>query len=305
MNSTNITPLISVIIPTYKNRGLLNQSIESALNQDYPNIELIVVDDNNPETVERKETEAIMDKYTLKENVYYIKHEVNKNGAAARNTGIRHAKGDYIAFLDDDDFFLPRKLTSQILFLEEHTEFSAVYCFAFVGDKKEPTIPYDGDVLIPLLMNKSTMFTPTLMFRREALIEIGGFDESFRRHQDYELLIKFFKKGFLMGCLREYLVKINPVGGNRLEPDQFEELKRKYLETFNTTLDEIDQKHPGYKKKIIVNNYASVFISDLASGHLKSAFSIFNRFFWKSPTAFCNYICFFVKRQFSKRFLCD
>lgn len=302
MKSTNIEPLISVIIPTYKNRGLLSQSIESALNQDYSNKEIIVVDDNNPDSKERKETETILKNYTLRKNVFYIKHEVNKNGAAARNTGIRFAKGEYIAFLDDDDFFLQGKLTKQKCFLEEHPEFSAVYCFAFVGEQKEPTIPYEGDVLIPLLMNKSTMFTPTLMFRREAIYEIGGFDESFRRHQDYELLIKFFKKGFLMGCLQDYLVQINPVGGNQLNPVQFEELKRKYLTTFTPTLDEIDQKYPGYKNKIIVNNYASVFISDLASGHLKCSISIFNRFFWKSPAAFCDYLWFFAKRKFSKSF---
>lgn len=279
-------PLVSVVIPTYNNRGLLTQSIDSVLCQDYQNFEVIVVDDNDPETDARKATELLMSKYESNSKVLYIKHERNKNGAAARNTGIRNAKGDYIAFLDDDDSFLQGKLTKQMNYLDTHKEYAAVYCLAKIGDYNEPTTPYEGDVLIPLLMNKSKMFTPTLVFRKDALLSIGGFDESFRRHQDYELLIKFFEKGYLIGCLRERLVVIHPVGGNHLTPAQHEEMKKRYLETFGKTLDRIELRYPGCKNKIIVNNYASVFVSDVAGGHLKCAFRIFHRYFWKSPSAF-------------------
>ena len=103
---------VSVIIPTYKNRGGLIGSVKSALSQDYDGlIEVIVVDDNDPQSTFRKHTEELMNQYKDNDKVKYIRHEVNKNGAAARNTGLRAAKGDLIAFLDDDDLFLQGKLT--------------------------------------------------------------------------------------------------------------------------------------------------------------------------------------------------
>ena len=80
--------LISVVIPTYKNRGGLVSSIESVLNQTYTNFEVIVVDDNSPTSMERGTTEQIMQQFVNNPKVVYIKHEKNKNGAAARNTGI-------------------------------------------------------------------------------------------------------------------------------------------------------------------------------------------------------------------------
>lgn len=294
-------PLVSVIIPTYKNRGLLIQSIDSALLQDYPNIEIIVIDDNNPETNERYETEKLMDKYSSNPSVIYLKHERNKNGAAARNTGIYYANGDYIAFLDDDDCFLPGKIKKQIQFLDNHKEFAAVYCLAFVGDNEEPTIPYEGNAIIPLLMNKTKMFTPTLLFKKEAILDIGCFDESFRRHQDYELLVKFFEKGYQIGCLQERLVVIHPIGDNRLTPVQHEEMKGKYLRTFEKSIDRIDNENPGIKKRIIANNYASVFVSDIACRDIKSAMKVFHKYFWVSPLGFFDYLWYFLKRSINKR----
>ena len=85
---------MSVIITTYHNEKLLNRAVESVLHQTYERIELIVVDDNPPESNARKATEAVMEKYP---QAVYLKHSENRNGAAARNTGIRAAKGEYIA----------------------------------------------------------------------------------------------------------------------------------------------------------------------------------------------------------------
>ena len=102
MNKSN-TPLVSVIIPTYKRPDYLDRAIDSVLNQTYNNIEIIVVDDNNPNTEGRERTEKIMRRYENNPHVIYIKHEYNKNGSAARNTGFKASHGVYLAFLDDDD----------------------------------------------------------------------------------------------------------------------------------------------------------------------------------------------------------
>ena len=293
--------MISVVIPTFRERGLLKQSIDSAINQNYPCLEVLVVDDNHPDSEERKRTEKVMDFYKDKSNVIYIKHDENKNGAAARNTGIRFSHGEYIAFLDDDDSFLPGKLIKQYNFMKEHPEFSAVYCFAMIDKKQEPTYPYTGNAILPLLNNRTKMFTPTLFFTRSSLIAIGGFDESFKRHQDYELLIKFFDKGYKIGCLQEYLTEIHPIGGNRLSSKKLEELKNQYLKTFESTIEEIDKERPGSKKQIIANNYASVFISHLADKNFDRALRVFSHYFIISPIDFMSYLWFFTKSYMTKK----
>ena len=94
----------SVIMPVYNAEKYLDESILSVLNQTYKNWELIVVDDNDPETEERKQTEKMLSDFASKDSrIHYVRHPRNLNGAAARSTGIRQAQGEYIAFLDSDD----------------------------------------------------------------------------------------------------------------------------------------------------------------------------------------------------------
>ena len=72
-----------------------------------------------------------MDVFSEHPQIKYIKHEKNKNGSAARNTGVRNSFGEYIAFLDDDDIFLPNKISMQVNYLNKHEEFGAVYCWRY------------------------------------------------------------------------------------------------------------------------------------------------------------------------------
>lgn len=294
MNEPKI-PLVSVIIPTYNNRGLLCQSIETALSQDYRRIEVIVVDDNDPSSIARRETEAQMQLYQDNLRVRYLKHSKNINGAAARNTGIKAAKGDLIAFLDDDDEFLPGKITAQVAFLEQHNEYQAVYNLATVNGHSVKTYPFEGNATIPLLKNETKMFTPTLMFWKYTLDEIGGFDESFRRHQDYELLLKFFGKGYKIGCLQEVYTNVNDIGGNRVQGKNLENLKESFLRTFEYVLDQLENNNPGIKKYIIANNYASVFISHIASKRYWNALRLLLKYGITNPKAFFSHIVYFIK----------
>ena len=287
--------MVSIIIPTYKNRGLLVQAIESSLSQNYHNLEVIIVDDNDPTSNARKETETLMNKYTNNPLVHYIKHDKNVNGAAARNTGIRVAKGDFIAFLDDDDEFLYGKIEAQVNFLREHKEFQAVYNLVTVNGKPIKTYPYEGNATIPLLKNETKMFTPSLMFWKYTLDDIGGFDESFRRHQDYELLIKFFAKGYKIGCLQKIFTNINDIGGNRMFGKDLENLKASYLTVFDPVLEKLDKDTPGSKRNIIANNYASVFISHLASHQYGRAVILFCKYGITNPVAFFSHIIFFIR----------
>lgn len=277
---------VSIIIPTYKSRGGLIKSVDSALRQSYPDIEVIVVDDNSPDSLERKSTEHIMMAYENEPRVIYLKHKENKNGAAARNTGIHYSTGDYIAFLDDDDEFLETKIERQVEYLETHDKYSAVYNYSYVNGKKETIHPYEGDVSIPLLMCRTKMFTPSLMFRREALDAIGGFDESFRRHQDYELLLKFFANAYEIGCLREYLTIVHSLGGNKPDANKSLEIKEQFLQTFDGVISSLDNKNPGIRNQIIAANYEAIFESCLSQRKWKLAASVFRKYFFMSPATF-------------------
>ena len=108
-------PAVSVIIPTYNRAEFLRLAITSVLNQTFQDFEIIVVDDASED-----HTHEVMNNLNDK-RIKYIRHEVNKRVSAARNTGVLHSSGDYIAFLDDDDEWLPSKLQRQVALLEDST----------------------------------------------------------------------------------------------------------------------------------------------------------------------------------------
>lgn len=279
--------LVSIVLPTYKGCDVLERAVNSVLTQTYSLIELIVVDDNSPESEERKATEVIMSKYETNDKVKYIRHEKNKNGAAARNTGIKNSYGEYIAFLDDDDWFLPKKIEEQVKYLELHKEFDACYCLAQRDRKPIKTVPYVGDVSKELLLLKSRMFTPSLCFRKVALTTINGFDESFRRHQDYELLLRFFQAGLKMGCVEKVLLELGTgAANNNPDGDKYLHMKNNFLKSFESSFDLIDKSEPGFKKKTYALHYGLVFEQFIVEYHFGKAFKLATKYFFYSPFNF-------------------
>ena len=284
--SSNV--LVSIIIPTYKNRGNLKRCIDSALNQTYNNVEIVVVDDNNPDTPHRKATEDVLNEYSGNEKVIYIKHEHNKNGSAARNTGWRNSHGEYVEFLDDDDLFLPEKTEKELKYLNEHHEFDAVYSFEESEKKGILNItPYEGDVSKHILLLESRIQTSTIMFRRYALERISGFDESFRRHQDLEVLLRFFQAGMKIGCLQKSLVIYGAnMGENAMVGKQMEELKKQFLSQFGSYIEKYDKEEPGYANKVYAKHYAGVFLKYVKNKNFLSAIRILFCYTYKNPKIF-------------------
>jgi len=188
-------PLVSVIIPSYKRPSGLEVAIKSVLNQTYNNLEVIVVDDNDPNTEERRLTEEIIQKIKS-DKVIYLKHPKNMNGSVARNTGISTSKGDYIAFLDNDDEFLPNKIEKQVNRLQElGPKYGACYT-RYIRKKNGVRIDEniekrEGDVTLEIL--KGSFYCAAgsnLMVRREIVEILNGFKEDFKRRQDLEFLIR-------------------------------------------------------------------------------------------------------------------
>lgn len=190
-----VRDLVSVIIPVYGNGEYISRAVDSALNQTYPSVEVVVVDDNGLGTDNQKKVAGEMARYKEDSRVKYVCHEVNKNGSAARNTGVKNSEGEYIALLDDDDAFNPEKLEKQVEVLKNlGPDYALTYCSIEVyrNDEKEYEghVYMEGKLLKDLLLSRVEISTPTLVIRRSAYEHIGGFDESFRRHQDWEFLVR-------------------------------------------------------------------------------------------------------------------
>ena len=247
--------LVSIIIPTYGGSDSLSDSIDSVLNQTYTNIEIIVVDDNNPNTEAREKTEELMIKYAEEERVKYIKHNHNRNGAAARNTGFKYSNGEYICLLDDDDVFLSEKVDKQAAYLSAHSEFGACYCWR---KQKEIEIccSLTGDLSQCLLEQSFTPTTCSIMIRRECYESLGGFDESYQRHQDYEFLLRFFKY-YSIGVVEEVLLEIrgNEVY-NQLRGQKLYDMKALFFSQFEEDVKRIDNNCPGFRRKVYASHFS-------------------------------------------------
>jgi len=237
----NRHPLVSVIIPTYGRSELLDRAIDSVLAQTYDNIEIIVVDDNNSNSEHRKHTENVLQKYLQNGQAVYLKHEKNVGGSAARNTGIKASKGEYVALLDDDDEWFPEKIEKQISYFEILGDnIGVIYCSyilkEFDGDK-EYIRSEKGDLTKELLM---LQFDPgassTLVFRKSVLKDIDYFDESFERNQDLEILIRLCRN-YLIDVCPDVLLRIN--GHNFPSASKIEKVKKHFFSTFKSDMDNL------------------------------------------------------------------
>ena len=201
--------LVSVVIPTYKRSDMLYRAIESTLNQTYTNIECIVVNDNTPGDEYSQVLYTILKKYKDDSRFYFIEQEVHKNGAAARNVGIMAAKGEYIAFLDDDDFWDVNKIEIQVGVLSGlPPDWGAVSClmrFFRNGKIYAASLPYkDGSIHYEVLNRNISMGTGSLIIRRKSLDETGYFDENLRRFQDPQLFSCLTEK-YKVKLVKKYL----------------------------------------------------------------------------------------------------
>lgn len=178
---------VSVIIPTYNRADVLPRAIESALKQKDCSVEIIVVDDGS--------TDQTIDRLKIyKEKIKYVYQE-NKGASAARNLGIAKSTGDFIAFLDSDDFFISEenlKLKSELL--ESNLEYGMTYSSVnFFGEGMRTLGGYSGKELTGhiypdlLFIKNNIIFTPTVMVRRDVLSIVGGFDESMHLCEDIDL----------------------------------------------------------------------------------------------------------------------
>lgn len=184
--------LVSAVITTHNRLDLLKRAIDSVFAQTYSNIECIVVSDNS--------TDGTNEYCESRKDIVFIniKPEESKGGNYARNLGIKAAKGDYVAFLDDDDYWFPEKTAMQVKLLEDK-QCGCVYCLRQYELVKEGIIirrtkesddgKIEGDIS-SLIFKHYVTSTSCLLVSKELLAKIGGFSEDLIKWQEYELMIK-------------------------------------------------------------------------------------------------------------------
>lgn len=292
--------LVSIIIPTYKRANMLPRTINSLLNQTYKNIEIIVVDDNEPDSQYRKDTEKTMKYYAENSIIHYIKHDKNKNGAAARNTGMKVSKGEYLCFLDDDDIFYEDKILKQVKFLEENLKYDAVYCARKVGNKEEHQNK-EGNLTYELLSGTSLIITLTIMIRRKAAFASGGWDETFKRNQEAAFLLRFFSKGYLIGYIDEVLCETDLTDrNNALNAEKNHKQMEYYLEVFKEQIEECDQKQKNAKKHIYCYRYWGIVLDYLKEKKYVKGIMIFLRKFIKYPYTWTKIVFKYIINRLKK-----
>ncbi len=261
--------LVSVVIPTYKRPEELKRAINSVINQTYKNIEIIVIDDNYKYPEIRKKTESIVSKY---KNIIYIENKENLGGSESRNVGINNAHGKYIAFLDDDDEFLPNKIEMQLKLYKklekQEKKVGLIYCYANVikDGKIYKTIQKDYEG-IPLAehMIECIAATSWWICKKEVLIDIGYFDE-LSSHQDAALILKLLSKGYEIYRVPEILLNYY-VYNNK---DRISKVDNKYINTDLYYRDLCRKQYEKIKNKKQIKNVEYSFNKRLCYFYIKN-----------------------------------
>lgn len=209
----NMNPKISVVIPTANRPELLERAIHSVLHQTYQPNEIIIIDDgaqrSAKETVEKVNDPRI---------VYMKNVPPMRGGSASRNIGIRASRGTHIAFLDDDDTWLPEKLEKQVLALERASK-RVGFCVTAVENMSDSrvwvnplVVSGEGNFHEITLVRHKGFLTSALVVRRDVFDDVGFFDEDLPSHQEAELMIRITEKYFGY-AINEPLVRMDMFSG--------------------------------------------------------------------------------------------
>lgn len=207
MQSSNL--LVSVIIPTYNRGFLIKDTIESVIKQSYKNYELIIIDDASTD----KTADWISKNYP---EFKLIRMQKNVGNAAARNIGINASKGEFIAFLDHDDQWLPNYLESQVKQLQFFPEAVLSYCNYFEVSQNnnkilknlKPLSAYD-DFTYHLLMQNVIHSLSLTLLRKSSLLEAGSLNESLHICNDIDLYLKLSVRGKILHLPEALVLKNN------------------------------------------------------------------------------------------------
>ncbi|MDX6306614.1 MAG: hypothetical protein QOI77_3583 [Blastocatellia bacterium] len=224
-------PKISIVIPAYNVAAFIAETLESVFAQSFTDFEVIIVNDGSPDT---EEFERAIQPY--RERICYLKQE-NRGASAARNTGLRAAGGELIAFLDADDLWLPNYLAEQLKFISEYgCDLACANALIFGAsahagqsymDSLMPAAPPEGLVTFLELVNADrSLITSGVVVRRDLVLEVGLFDEALRNAQDFDLWLRLARHGARLAYQRKVLLSYrsrpNSLSGDAINSHQRE-----------------------------------------------------------------------------------
>lgn len=244
----------SVVVPTKGRREPLELAIRSVLDQDWPDLELILVNENPPDSEMTVWLRGLVKTLTAAHSatrIMLLQHAVPRNAAAARNTGLLTATGEFVSFLDDDDAFLPGRLSQVISVLQAQPGLDAVYCGYLGWISKENNLdryPTHDMIwrLLALDFHSHYACTDTVTYRTKSLLAINGYDEGFERHQDLELNVRFLSR-FALGAHPQALVQLNPLPAdqaNKVFDEVFFKIKQRFLAKFAREVEALGERAP-------------------------------------------------------------
>lgn len=245
--------MVSVVIPTHNRVDLLPRAIESVLKQTYNDIEIIVVSDGSTDG-----TDAFMQKYEGNERVKYINYTPARGGNYARNKGIEVSKGEYIAFLDDDDEWLPTKIEKQIALMEAdegvglvYTGINCIYVNEGISYLSVPT--NRGNLSKTILFENCVGSTSSVMLRRSHC-RACRFDENLQARQDFDLWIEV-----LQGCKADVVAEPMVNYYNYRNQTQVSSSTAKYIKA----TEYINNKYTSLFEKLTPQEYKLKQVNDI------------------------------------------
>lgn len=272
---------VSAIITTHNRSSImLERALISVFQQSYENIEIIVVDDSDASFEGKQEIQKMMRKYQMQyRRLQYIQHKVCKGLPAARNTGILHSSGKYIAFLDDDDEWLPEKTEKQVSVFEKNErkglKTALVYSNGYLmddstGKTTKMRCKYRrGYVFDELLFGNWIGFPSFVMVQIDCINEVGGFDESIPYMEDFDLYLRLAKENAIdyakgeMGVYHDH-------DGEQMTDDTDRYIKG--LEYIGNKFDyDIEQR-----RKVCLSRQRKLSQAYAEDGHLKKAHESWN-----------------------------
>lgn len=199
-----MNPKVSVIIPTKNRAHYVSSAIKSVLDQTFKDFELIVCDAASTDN-----TEEVVGKFA-DERIHYIREDIDRGVSACRNIGIRNSRGTFVAFLDDDDLWMPSKLEKQLGLIEKNPSVGAVTAGCWIINQRGSIVKFEipsvKGKIFPAILGKNYVGNCSMVLaRKECLEKVGMFDENLHAAEDYDLWIRLAKY-YEFECVKEYLV---------------------------------------------------------------------------------------------------
>lgn len=247
--------MVSIIIPTFRRPDLLRRALFSVACQTVHDFEVIVVDDGSPEESDYQKVAKDFGKIFMEFS--YLRNVSNLGANAARNIGIRNSHYGLLAFLDDDDEWMPAKIERQLaMFRRANSSVGLVYAWADTKDETGAVLyEYRAQIegkAIKEILESCFIPSPTVMVRKSAIMEAGCFDEKLVSCQDWDMWTSIISLGYECLVAKEVLA-INhkhgkwSIGNSKLAPKGYYQYYRKHLHKI--------MMHVGIKRKIAVAFY--------------------------------------------------